>query len=96
MPKRHLTEDDTDNEEGEEFIGRRKSRRRTWLGARHLALNAEGQLQLQQLNSQYDSILASHSLLSTQTVMLTTVMMLMARIRRVSLGELIRSNRLPR
>ena len=93
MPKRHLTEDDTDNEEGEEIIGRRKSRRRTWLGARHLALNAEGQLQLQQLNSQYDSILASHSLLSTQTVMLTTVMMLMARIRRVSLGELIRSNR---
>jgi hypothetical protein len=87
MPKRNRNEEEYD-EEGQ-IVRRRKARRNTWLGARHLALNAEGQLQLQQLNSRYDSILESNKMLSLVTIMV----LMFARVMRVSLHDLIRRNR---
>jgi hypothetical protein len=81
-----------DNED-DPVIGRKKSRRRTWLGARHLALNAEGQLQLQQLNAQYDTILTSQNILSSQFSFFAMMMMFLSRMRGVSLTTLFENSR---
>ena len=48
---RDAFEGDQDDEGNDIPIGRRKTRRQTWLSARHLALNADEQLQLRQLNT---------------------------------------------
>ena len=65
-----------------------------WLGARHLALNADEQLQLRQLNGKYDSIGLKNTQLSLQMSMSILAVMILAKIRGSIFCSLIRSNRM--
>ena len=91
---RRRTREEIEEEEEDLPIGRRKTRRQTWLSARHLALNADEQLQLRQLNGQYDSIVVSKTNLSLQMSISIIAPILLAKIRGISFGTLIRSNRM--
>jgi len=64
------------------------------LGARHLALNADEQLQLRQLNGQYDSIVVSKTHLSLQMSISIIALIILAKIRGITFSSLIRSNRM--
>jgi hypothetical protein len=68
---RDAFEGDQDDDDEGIPIDRRKTRRQTWLSALHLALNADEQLQLRQLNGQYFNIVSASSLLSLQHTLLT-------------------------